>query len=626
MPNETFLASYLTAGGLVVLNKVIASTGKLEFTKAELGSGVCTGEAACRARTSLVQKITDASLVEAEYTGGEARISVQYNNTGLANGFFVNEVGLYVKDPQTNEDVLYCYSTFGDTPDWIAPASAAQYIRTYDIITVVTDQVTVTVNADSSAYCNMAKYNALKQRVDALSKGAKIYGIRWDKANAKCTRIFDAAGITDDVTNFCYRGSVATLNNPFDNLYPFSEFKQCNVNLTTFAALNPGQDIRDAVAAWFGDVAFKDDGTNGPVMAYRPEYWFTQYEDDGYRVFAVSEKEVPGWAHCKPYFRGYAFGVDIGSSKISCYDAEPISNVAVSTIHTYAGNNGMTLDDIYTYSAELTAMIVEYGTLDMQNGIGKGVSELYREDENDKPYVSENGATRVVLPIACAPLCVPGATLDFGASKGAVVLANRRTCTGYEAYGGSNEYISVNFKGGTLDVTTSMYVSFHGAANGTPLGDVSGYVGTNGKSNAFYRGAVAHGNRWRYTLGAYRESGASHRIWYCPETDNPDSYDALDKTKHVDSGLSVAPNGYIKDLGIIPGLGAIPLAVATGDGASSSNPVGDYSYRPADNAGATILFAGGNANDGAYAGGFCGNWFNAASYSGWFRSAVPVLK
>ena len=47
------LASYLTNAGLVVLNKVLASGGPLNFTRAELGSGVETSEANCRARTSL---------------------------------------------------------------------------------------------------------------------------------------------------------------------------------------------------------------------------------------------------------------------------------------------------------------------------------------------------------------------------------------------------------------------------------------------------------------------------------------------------------------------------------------------------------------------------------------------
>lgn len=113
------LTAYLTNGGYDVLNRLIASQGTLEITKAELGSGTCTGEAACRARTSLVKKTCDASLVDVAFTGGEATITTQYINTGLATGFFVNELGIYVKNPKGGSDVLYCYVSFGDSPDWI---------------------------------------------------------------------------------------------------------------------------------------------------------------------------------------------------------------------------------------------------------------------------------------------------------------------------------------------------------------------------------------------------------------------------------------------------------------------------------------------------------------------------
>jgi len=618
------MAAYLTNAGLVVLNKVIASTGKLEFVKAELGSGVETDPAACRARTSLKSKITDASLVNATFAGGQAKIAIQYINAGLAAGFFVNEIGLYVKDPQTAATVLYCYATFGDNPDWIAPASYAQYVRTYDLITIVSNVTSVTVQTSPSTLATAEELKALSDRVDAMSRGAKIYGMRWDKTNAKGTRLFDAAAFTTDVTNFCYRGNGdATLSNPFDNLYPFSEFKLCNVDLTAYAALGDNADIRDAIVAWYGDPDFADDGSNGFVGAYRPEYWFTAYEDDDTIVFAISTTELPGWAHSKPYIRGYGHCVDAGDSKVTCYNANPLSNVAVGTIHTYAKSSGFTIEDIYTYSAELTALVVEYCTMNTQNAIGQGCDSLYRESESDIPLIAETGASRVILPTAAAPYCVEGATLDFGATKGAVVLANRRICTGYSVYSGNTDYIEVTFKGGTLDVTTSMFVSFHGATNGPAIGNASGFIGAAGKVNSFYRGAALFGNKWRYTLGLYRQTGTQH-VWICPPEKDPDDYDALNTTDHIDTGLELpVTNGYVKRLALIPGLGAIPVCLEVGG--SSSNPVGDYFYTNAA-AGNTILIVGGAAHDGASGGSFYGTWNHASSYSYWYYAAVPVLK
>ena len=149
------LEAYLTTAGLAVLNKVLASKGALKFVKAELGSGVVTGESACRARTSLASKICDASFIGAELEGGQAKIKVQYRNSGLATGFFVNEIGLYVQDPTSSANVLYCYATFGDTPDWIAPASSADYVREYDVVTIVSAVSSVTVNVSPSALVTM---------------------------------------------------------------------------------------------------------------------------------------------------------------------------------------------------------------------------------------------------------------------------------------------------------------------------------------------------------------------------------------------------------------------------------------------------------------------------------------
>ena len=66
----------------------------------------------------------------------------------------------------------------------------------------------------------------------------KRYGVRWDKVNAQCTRLYDAAGITLVTTSFGHFGSVnLTYNNPFDNIKPWSGRKLVNVDLATYKIL-----------------------------------------------------------------------------------------------------------------------------------------------------------------------------------------------------------------------------------------------------------------------------------------------------------------------------------------------------------------------------------------------------
>lgn len=101
------MEAYLTNAGMAVLNKVLAAQGSLDFIKAEVGDGKVTDPSACRARTALAHKTGEATFVRAAMKGGQATISVIYQNTGLAVGFFVNEIGLYVTDPTTGNAVLY---------------------------------------------------------------------------------------------------------------------------------------------------------------------------------------------------------------------------------------------------------------------------------------------------------------------------------------------------------------------------------------------------------------------------------------------------------------------------------------------------------------------------------------
>lgn len=160
------MAAYLTNKGLEVLNKLMASKGTLNIIRAELGDGTVTGEDACRAQTSLANKVCDATFCAAKYQGGEAKLSVQYKNDGLETGFFVREVGIYVQDPTSGNAVLYTYATFGDTPDWIAPASSTRYTRVYDVTTIIANVSNVNVTISPSAMVAVEEFDVAMGQID----------------------------------------------------------------------------------------------------------------------------------------------------------------------------------------------------------------------------------------------------------------------------------------------------------------------------------------------------------------------------------------------------------------------------------------------------------------------------
>ena len=146
------LKAYVTTAGAAVLNYLLANQGTLTFVRADLGSGHEDNATACRALTAVKTKVTEAQFVAATLNNGNARVSVQYDNASLATGFSLNEIGLFVTDPQTSNPVLYCYITFEGDADVIAPGATASYIRVWDIVTPVSTLATVSATISSSAY------------------------------------------------------------------------------------------------------------------------------------------------------------------------------------------------------------------------------------------------------------------------------------------------------------------------------------------------------------------------------------------------------------------------------------------------------------------------------------------
>ena len=465
-----------------------------------------------------------------------------------------------------------------------------------------------------------------------------VYGVIWNKVTATCTRIYGAKNITTTTTNFGHFGSVnASYSNPFDDIYPWKERKLCNIDLAAYAARTGEEDIESFIKAWEDDVDFSHDDADG-VWVYTPEFWCLDIDEKGYRMCCVSDHEISGWLHAPASIAGRWHGTTetrtiSGASKSVLLPKQglPGVSIAMSTLHTYAKNYGGTLDDIYSYGYDTILQIVEYATMNTQNAIGNGVSDLYRQ-ATVHPYIDETASNRVIVAKSGnSAYFIAGAILDIGTTDGAADAAHRYI-TAVADYSADANYIDVTFSGAAVDITTSQYLSIHGLINkaDSEIGSKSGYIGTNGSCNAYYRGAVSHGNMHRYILGAYRQKDTGH-IWTANSSAEADNYDALNTSVHTDTGLilpqgagGVAVTAYIKTLGLVDELILPPFCVESGG--DSTNPVGDYVYVPSIDTADTVLFAGGPASYGSIAGRFCGFWYGSASNSTWYTAAVPRLK
>lgn len=476
--------------------------------------------------------------------------------------------------------------------------------------------------------------------VDVIKGGSqttgKHYTMVWDQVNAQGSRLNDAANITTDTSNFRHAGSVnENYDNPFDEIYPWSGRKLCNIDIDLYRGLQKGDDLTDCVTAWEGDVGFSYSDQYG-VWVYTPPFFGRSYVIGNNRYFDVTDENLQNNIYYPASITGRYLGVDvmltIDSAEKHCLLPKlgmPVANVALQNMHTYAQNWGATLNDIYTLDATSLLFVVEYASMNLQTKLGGGVSNLYLQpsegvhlaaDVTDSTEITLEGLTAAQLANV-----IPNAIADIGSTKGSNNI--KRTYV-----------VSVSTTGTTTTVvladaitaTTAAFFSIHGLINvaDSEIGSKSGYIGTNDKSNAYYRGQTFYANKLQYLLGAYREKDTGH-IWIADEGDT-DNYNALDTTKHTDTRLKLpqgaddaAYSGYIKALGMCDKLSIPPFCIE--GGGSSSNPVGDYVYVPALSAGNTVLLFGGGAGHGT-ACGFSGSWDNGAGYSYWDCGACPRLK
>lgn len=467
------------------------------------------------------------------------------------------------------------------------------------------------------------------------NRSGKVYGAKWTRLTSKCVRTHDAAEITTDISNFCHKGSInSNYNNPFDSIYPWSDIKVVNADLTVYGGLGADDDIKDCITAVYGDPDFTYFGSaTNFVGVYIPEFWYWSGEDtNGAVTFCISTSPKLGYKHHKEEIRAISFAVDAGNSKVTSGAGIPLTNVAVSTIHSRAHTQGFTLTDIDSDDAVICLFIVEYADLNGQSAIGDGCSSAYRQDAADVIANVDNTGDVTVFDVtdsALASALFVGADVDFGSTLGATTY--KGIVTNISA-SGTTYTITLDRK--IADLANGMDMSIHGIATcefpyiGQSLGNMSGYLGTNGKANAYYRGMVLWGNRYRYTLGIYRQTNTNH-LWICPDGVDPDDYDALDTAHHQDTGVTL-PNVEGAWLTVggnaqrIPGLCGF-MATGTSDG-SSTSPVGDQQYVPAITAGNTILLSGGFANAGWFWGLFCGGWADGAGISYWSCAGSPLLK
>lgn len=240
----------ITQNGQVLMAKMIAGTGNIEFTK------ICTSstqyaESQLSALTSL-SNVKQTTLVSKVTRTNEVAIKVEgaYSNADLKTGYYMRTLGLYAVDPDKGE-ILYAVAieTSGNCymPPYNGVTVTAAYIQLY---TTVGNASNVSLEVNPGAYATIGDIQALEAEIADLKSFVgytddDIFGVEVDFVNKKFKRLAGA------VNRSAGKG--------FDDIQAFGGRKRCNVT-------NDG-----VVVAYQGDAAFTTTGKLTQAVDLNPE-------------------------------------------------------------------------------------------------------------------------------------------------------------------------------------------------------------------------------------------------------------------------------------------------------------------------------------------------------------------
>lgn len=141
---------YLTDAGTALLAR--AQTGaELKITRAQIGEGTRPAETTYANSTALVKPVKYLSIVSKTESSGQAKITVQFTNSGVGRAFNWTEFGLWAADPDypddRSHDILYGTAYAGEAP---VPIDASLTEFLFNVLIKTGSATNVTVTIDSS--------------------------------------------------------------------------------------------------------------------------------------------------------------------------------------------------------------------------------------------------------------------------------------------------------------------------------------------------------------------------------------------------------------------------------------------------------------------------------------------
>lgn len=599
---------YITTAGAQLAAKTIVGK-KLQFTVAKVGSGTLSDSSmsAIKARTSLVNPVMSIDITRVEQTSQtQATIGFVFKNTDAPSAFYFRELGIFALDPDTKQEILFAYAYAGNNAEYVNNSISEIVQKKINVVVTVDNASNVQITLDSSQIY-VTEDELETALANAKLYSGKNYGIKrliTDNTIASWTRIGDAEGLKANATK---NGSEVA--NDFDNCYPWSDIRRCNVDPVT------GQ-----VLAYYGETGYKADGSNGEVMVKIPEFWWKRERvpdefGNVYEYIYIADYARAGYKKSEEFFVGaYLLSTTDEEGTIVAHSKSgviPRYSTTLANFRSYAKNtgDGFCLLDYHYFLLQML-YLVEYANFNSQSMLGNGL--VAYSGNGGKALIAENSTNRIIIASVNSGLWV-GKTVCIGATDAwnSSVAADREITSIEDYNDGQITGKVIHFDGDPVDIALGNVIwgSAQKTGENDVLGNKSGCLNNNQYHPVSYRGIEdIFGHLFQHVDGINIKDFQAY-ICKNPSEYANDKFDApYEKLGYINSETV---DSFSKKLGLDEKHPEIALPIEVG--ASSSTGTTDYYWGATGN---KIAYVGGNfGNYGAKAGFFCWGCNFASSYS-----------
>tara|TARA_Y100000588_G_scaffold387078_1_gene484057 strand:- start:19827 stop:22478 length:2652 start_codon:yes stop_codon:yes gene_type:complete len=418
---------------------------KLEFTRVGLGDGAEPSDP--EGLTALVNVKQYLSIQSFEALGdGTSKIRAILTNQGLSTGFFVREIGVYAKDPDTLNEVLYSYSNSGAQSDFLPAEGGATLVeQIFDLVTVIGSAQNVTAVIDD--YITIATKADVEEIRPYILPEAGLAGQLLRKAtNAEGeAEWFDPAeGINVSVHSITERREAVAGQTVFNLRETRTDGLAVYVNglrldPAQYTKLNPTQvELATALAA--GDVVqfVNNEETGLDELARVSLTGPTLVFEDSTNTYTITDHDV---------FSTYGVSTDVGTASVS-------SDTITLTIPMGA-----------TASAANLSVTRNGGTSTFQVAVNE---QTVAQPELQQPA---DGATDVVfdpLLTASAFVVYPSGADTHTSTDWQIATDSAFSTIAWQSLADTANLESIQLPSGTLDPLTTYYIRVR--YNGSSIG------------------------------------------------------------------------------------------------------------------------------------------------------------